>query len=78
MTRRGPGRPSNASAGRWSADHAACAGCSTTTRPHHAGGLCRACYERQRREAAPEPSARELKRRRAARAEYMRRWRERP
>jgi hypothetical protein len=34
--------------GRWARDHDACRGCGTTARPHHAGGRCTACYQRER------------------------------
>jgi hypothetical protein len=34
--------------GRWARTAAACRGCGETTRRHHAHGLCRRCYARQR------------------------------
>jgi len=33
----------------WARDYDACIGCGTTERPHHAHGLCRRCWVRERR-----------------------------
>jgi hypothetical protein len=40
---------------RWARTAAACRGCGETTRRHHAHGLCRRCYARQRAHTPATP-----------------------
>jgi hypothetical protein len=40
---------------RWARAYATCCGCGETTRPHHAHGLCRRCYARQRSRTPVSP-----------------------
>jgi hypothetical protein len=40
---------------RWARAAAACRGCGETTRRHHAHGLCRRCYARQRSHTPATP-----------------------
>lgn len=41
--------------GQWARAYAACRGCGETTRRHHAHGLCRRCYARQRSRTPATP-----------------------
>lgn len=42
--------------GRWARTAAVCRGCGETTRQHHAHGLCRRCYARQRSRPPARPA----------------------
>jgi hypothetical protein len=57
---RGDHRAPSIPTGRWARGHDACRDCGRTARPHHAGGRCTACYQRERMPAKKRAELRRL------------------